>query len=103
MDAKKIERIIARVGETLTEKFNQRVKEDGVHIIGFDGKNLKIREVWKDSNGHYHQSKNIKDTIGQFFKFHISYIILVTLQFRDINVKIFSLPPSPGCWDRRRK
>ena len=66
MDAKKIERIIAKVGEVLTEKFHRRVKEDGVQIIGFDGKNLKIREVWKDSNGHYHQSKNIKDTIGQF-------------------------------------
>ena len=79
MDAKKIERIIAKVGEVLQEKFHRRVKEDGVQIIGFDGKNLKIREVWKDSNGHYHQSKNIKDTIGQFFIFHISYIISVTL------------------------
>ena len=52
-----------------------RVKENGVHIIGFDGKHLKIREVEQDSNGHYHQVKNVVDTIGQFCRFSISYYL----------------------------
>ena len=74
MDANKIKRIIESVGKKLDEKFHTRVKEDGVHIIGFDGKNLKIREVEQDLNGHYHQVKNVVDTIGQF-RFSISYYL----------------------------
>ena len=75
VDANKIKRIIKSVGKKLDEKFHSRVKENGVHIIGFDGKHLKIREVEQDSNGHYHQVKNVVDTIGQFCRFSISYYL----------------------------